>query len=118
MTETIPTIIEEKPWWYYKCMHRYHVVDVYSNGDLWGCFLVLREAEGVVVLYQRCRDQIHFLVDRPDCGSSCKTMSPEQFEAMDEDEIMLYVQSTYRGLIYLKPTDLKSTRWEFQESGD
>lgn len=71
---------------------------IYSNGDLWGCFLVLREAEGVVALYVRCLDVIHFLVDKPGAGSVCQVLTPEQYEAMDEVQLMQYVQNKYREL--------------------
>lgn len=88
---------EEKPWWYWKCTHREHEVSV-VDGELWGCFMVSREAEGTVVLYQRCRDRIHFLVERSGVGSVCQEMTPEQYEAMDERQLLEYVQSKYREL--------------------
>lgn len=82
--------MSDAPWWYNRCMH---------NGLApWTKWCILREAEGVVVLYYSGSDMVHITVDLPGVGSSCKVLVVDQYDKMGEPELMTYLQSQRREL--------------------
>lgn len=83
---------EEAPWWYHRCTH--------NMAGHWGKWCVLREAEAVVVIYRP--DMVHITVDLDGVGSSCKQLTPEQYELMSEQELLAYIQDQRRELRSLR----------------
>lgn len=94
-----PGSLEEQPWWWYRCIHRSHEYYI-VEGSEYGCWRVLKEAEGVAILQLICLAQFHILVDRPGIGSMCQTLKSQQFNPLFEDEAALlrYVQSQWKSL--------------------
>jgi len=88
---------DDYPWWFYRCTHRSHGYEMHG-GQEFGCWRVLREAEGVAILELTCLHQVHVLVELDGAGSVCKTLKCSQYEALSEQEIMALVQQKRREL--------------------
>jgi hypothetical protein len=83
---------EKEPWWYFRCTHNTHPV---------GCYEVEREAEQVVILRVLCLPQYHILVS-DHAGSSCKVVTREQFQGLDEMQLMRLLQDQLKFLRTLR----------------
>lgn len=88
---------DDYPWWWYRCTHRMHHHEIHG-GIEYGCWRVLKEAEGVVVLRLICRQQVHITVDLNEGGSVCKTLSDTQYMNMTDQDLMALVQSQRKQL--------------------
>lgn len=93
-----PILTEDKPWWYYGCVHRHHEVLLYSDGSLWGCCEVLEENEGLAVLYFHCLLVEHILVSREGLGSVCTTRAPGWYESMERPDFNRFIQGQMQTL--------------------
>lgn len=89
---------QEKPWWMLRCVHREHAYWYSPEGDEFGCFMVLREAEGVAILHLTCLKQVHICVELAGAGSVCKTLTYLAYRSANEPQIMGYVQEMRREL--------------------
>lgn len=87
---------DEKPWWYYRCMHNTHEVDL--------CWDVYREAEGAVILKMRCLSRVHITIDLDGVGSVCQEFTRRQFEEMSQAEVMALIQHQRNELRSLRPS--------------
>lgn len=99
MSEHIEHSVENqvRPWWFWRCIHRSHYWE-WLEGSEYGCWRVLREAEGVAILHLVCTNQVHVVVELTNVGSICKTLTYQQYKQMEEPEIMALVQSQFREL--------------------
>ena len=88
----------QKPWWWYRCVHRSHSYWVDPDGNEFGCFSVLREAEGVAIVAMVCLPQVHICVELSGKGSVCKTLQQGEWAKLREPEIMRMVQSMHSEL--------------------
>lgn len=88
---------DEKPWWYWHCVHRGHEYWV-EDGKTYGCFDVLKEAEGAVILHIQCLGQVHVMVNRRHVATICKTITYSQYEAMSELDAFRLIQEQFNKL--------------------
>lgn len=89
--------MSELPWWMNRCTHREHQYELDDNTE-YGCWRVLKEAEGVVVLHLQCRNLVHICVDHAGVGSMCKTLTFEQYFKLSNPEELKLVQGMFREL--------------------
>lgn len=89
---------QEKPWWWYRCVHREHSYWVRPNGEEVGCWQTLKEAEQVAVLHLVCLSQVHICVEIAQVGSVCKALTWQQYKQMSDPQIMQQVQGQFREL--------------------
>lgn len=99
MTTELEEFLEnqEKPWWFWRCTHRDHAYWYYPDGSEYGCWRTLRDAEQVVILHLICRQQVHICVN-VNGGSSCKTISSDEWAVMSDDYLLLLVQDMSKEL--------------------
>lgn len=78
--------MSETPWWYQRCTHPTYPLSVWE---------VIREAEQAALLYLPEANLYHLIVNDW-AGSSCKTLLPEMYRAMSEQQILGLLQSELR----------------------
>lgn len=86
----------EKPWWYNRCTHNTHELDI--------CWVVFKEAEGVVILRMVCMSRWHITIEIDGVGSVCRELTDEQFQGMSEMDTLRYIQKERQGLRNLTAT--------------
>jgi hypothetical protein len=89
---------QEKPWWWYRCTHREHAYWYDPDGKDYGCWKVLKEAEGVAIIQQTCLPRVHICVELTSVGSVCKCLLQQEWDALSQPQVMQLVQGMFREL--------------------
>lgn len=96
----------EPPWWFKACTHRDHGLIIYDDGDMFGCWQVLEEQEGMAVLLEGCMGRLHILVSRPGLGSICTTRPVGWYTNIERPDFNRFIQGQLKELKSIQVPEL------------
>ena len=89
---------DDKPWWWFRCTHREYPTSDAPAEPYVPHWQVIKEAEGVVVLYLAHKQKVHILVNKESIGSVCKVIAASEYHLLETPDVTRIVQQMLHNL--------------------